>query len=85
MGGCCSRHDYWYHALRLILGIVVIVIVFWLGMMLGQIKGELGVGSGRRMMRVSYNGSAYPMMRSGQGGMMGGQSGVYPTASTTNQ
>ena len=73
MGGCCCGHGGWYRVIRWVLGIAIIMIVFCFGMMIGQLKGELG--SGRRMMRMpSYGGygRAYPMMQNGSASMMGG-------------
>jgi len=82
-GGCWGKYSCWYHIIRWILGIVIIVIVFCFGMMIGQLKGELGRSSGYRMMRTSSYGNygrAYPMMQNGQGGMMGGATGRSQTA-----
>ncbi len=76
-GWYSQRHSGWYHLVRWILGIAVIVIVFMFGMMIGQLKGELA-GSGRRMMRAPYSGGygrAYPMVQGGQGA-----AGVRPQA-----
>ena len=69
--GYCRKHNPWYHLARWALGILVIVIVFWLGLSLGRIEGELGVGGGRMMTR-SYSGGygrAYSAMRGGYGSM----------------
>jgi hypothetical protein len=70
VGGGCSGHGCWHRAIRLILGIAIILIVFCLGMMIGQLKGELNRGSGYRMMHTqSYYGGGYgyavPMMQGG--------------------
>jgi hypothetical protein len=70
--GYCKKHSCWYHALRWALGIIIILVVFWLGLSLGRLEGELGVG-GRTMARHSYSGGysrAYPAMQGG-GGVMG--------------
>lgn len=59
MGGGCG-----YHIIRWILGIAIIVIVFTLGVKLGEFKGTLE-SNGYRMMRASSYGDygrAYPMM-----------------------
>ena len=75
MGGgcCCFGHGGWYRVIRVILGIAIIVIAFCFGVMIGELKGALiRETSGHRMMRPSYYGNAYPMMRNGSSGMMGG-------------
>lgn len=70
MNGCHFNHGCWIHAVRWILGIVIIAIVFAMGLMIGELKGELGRSSGYRMMRTqSYYGGGYavPMMQNGMG------------------
>ena len=51
MNGCHFNHGCWIHAVRWILGIVIIAIVFAMGLMIGELEGELGRSSGYRMMR----------------------------------
>ena len=78
MGGCCSamKGSCWYHVVRWVLGIAIIVIVFSLGVKVGEFKATFGSGYGRHMMHASYGGGyAYPMMQNGYGGMMGGTTG----------
>jgi hypothetical protein len=69
-----------------VLGIVIIVIVFWLGLALGRLEGELlSSGSGRMMYRP-YSGysRSYPtMVQNGHAGMSGAPSAASPA--TTNQ
>jgi len=75
-GGCMGKHNCWYHVIRWILGVAILLIVFSFGIMIGELKGELS-NSGYRMMR-SYDGGydqAYPMMRAGQN-VQNGQSGT---------
>jgi hypothetical protein len=74
-GGCCFGHGGWYRVVRWILGIAIILIVFGFGVMIGELKGELGRSYGHRMMG-NYGGNygrMYPMMQngSGYGGMTG--------------
>jgi len=71
MGGCCSGRGCWYRAIRWIIGIAIILIVFCFGMMIGELKGEFG--RGYRMMHAPYygGGSAYPMMQNWQSGAAG--------------
>jgi hypothetical protein len=66
MGGCCSGHGCWRRAIRLVLGIAIIVIVFCFGVMVGELKGALiRETSGYRMM--GGYGRVYPMMQDGYG------------------
>jgi hypothetical protein len=93
-GGYMGRHSCWYHVIRWILGLAIILIVFSFGVMIGELKGELS-NSGYRMMR-SYNGGygqAYPMrggqdVQNVQGFSAGNQSQTAPSAQvvpTTNK
>ena len=42
MNGCgFGRHNGWYHLIRWILVVAIILIVFCFGMMIGQLRGEL--------------------------------------------
>jgi hypothetical protein len=82
-GGCgYGKHNCWYHVVRWILGIAIIVIVFCFGMMIGELKGALTRDSGYRMMHVSsYGGGygrAYPMTQNVPG-MMGGRTQAAPS------
>ncbi len=68
--GYCRKHNPWYHLARWALAILVIVVVFWFGLFIGRLEGQLG--GGRTMMRHSYSGGyghAYPMMQGGYGSM----------------
>jgi hypothetical protein len=91
-GGCWSGHSCWYHVVRWVLGIAIILIVFGFGVMIGELKGELA-GSGSRMMR-NYGGEygrTYPMMQgvqnvqNGQGGSTGVRTETVPVAPAANQ
>lgn len=85
MGVCCSgKYGCWYHVIRWILGIVIILMVFAFGVMIGQLREELQ-SSGYRMMRTSYYGGgyAYPTTQNGYNGMMGGVTGRLQTAPST--
>jgi hypothetical protein len=81
--GTCGHWNGWHFVLRLALGIIILVCVFWGGFQLGLIIGasNSGYGSGygmRGMMRSylnGYNGYQYGP------GMMGGW--YYPTATST--
>lgn len=88
MGGCCSGHGCWRRAIRLVLGIAIIVIVFCFGVMVGELKGALiRETSGYRMMG-GYGGysRAYPMMQNSQGGATGGLPvRVAPTTPSVSQ
>ena len=72
VNGCCFSHGCWMRVIRWILGIAIILIVFGFGVMIGQLRGELGRSSGYRMMHSSYYGGGYgggyPMMQGGYGG-----------------
>lgn len=84
--GCSHRH----YALRWILGLIILAIVFWLGIKLGEFKGAFGgyYGGyfGERHMRFNR-----PMMYGQWGpGMMGNyfyqaQPVPQPTQPSTNQ
>jgi len=70
IGGCHFNHGCWFRAVRVILGLVILLVVFCLGVMIGELKGELGRSSGYRMMHTqSYYGGGYgyavPMMQGG--------------------
>ena len=61
--GCCFGHHGRYLWLRWLLGILILVVTFWLGMKVGEFKGGMyGYGGfgGHRM-------GAYPMMMRTQG------------------
>lgn len=81
--GCCCGHHGRYIWLRWLLGILILVIVFWVGVKVGEFKGGAygwgyqSYGSHRMM---NYN----PMMMHGQGmpNMMY-RTGSAPTASPT--
>ena len=66
--GACQSH----RVLRWILGVVILLVVFWLGMMAGGMRGHFGS-------RAGYGRQPYPMMRSYNYGtaprMMGAGSG----------
>ena len=49
-GGACCGYDQWPHyVLRWVLGIAIILLAFWLGMRVGEFKGEVwGWGGGSR-------------------------------------
>jgi hypothetical protein len=83
MGGCCSGRGCWHRAIRLILGIAIIVIVFCFGVMVGELKGALiRETSGYRMMG-NYGGGygrAYPMTQNGYGGATAVPPQIVPSA-----
>lgn len=59
--GYCRKHNPWYHLARWALAIVIIIVVFWFGLSLGKLEGELGVLGGQAMMYHSGSYShAYP-------------------------
>ena len=66
-GTCCGGHHMGIYVLRWILGIIIILMIFSLGVSIGEFKGEvMGGGSIYRgsMMYDGYNGGyALPMMR----------------------
>jgi len=64
-GGCgCGWHGGWLKIVRCIFALVVLVVVFMLGVKIGELRGVLEAGRGYRMMggygRVLQNGG--PMM-----------------------
>lgn len=69
-GGCgcwgMQNHVCWRHVVRLILGIVILLIVFSFGVMIGELRGSLESNFGYRMMGYQYGGGygrMYPMMQ----------------------
>lgn len=75
-------HSCWYHVVRWILGIAIIMIVFSCGVMIGELKGAFESRFGYQMMGAGYQygggyGRAYPMMQNWTN--TGGQSGAAPT------
>jgi hypothetical protein len=72
-GNCCSAgHMHGmggkYHLLRWMLGLAIIIIVFWLGFKLGEFKGYFddygyGKGFGRGMMNYGTNNNDYLQFR----------------------
>lgn len=98
---CCGIHhlhnmDNKYHLLRWLLGIVIILVVFWMGFKLGEFKGYFGSydggyfgrGYGRGMM-MNYLGpdeNAYFLrarQQQGQTPWYGGMMWQAPISSTT--
>ena len=85
--GCCNEwgmygHNPWYHLIRFMIGIFIIIIVFSFGVMIGEVKGSLESNIGYRMMGYQYgNGSGYtyPMM---QNWSSAPQTGTSPAKST---
>ena len=81
--GCgCGWHGGWLKIVRCFFGLVVLVIVFFLGMKIGELRGILE--SGRyRTMTSAYGNSWYgqvPMMQNGQGVPAVGASSTMPPA-----
>jgi hypothetical protein len=64
--GCGSYGRCWFRIVRAIFIVIAMVIVFALGMKIGELKGMLESRGGYNMMGGRSYG-AYPMMRGGQG------------------
>ena len=72
---CMHKHGHGNFFLRLLLGLIILLFVFWLGMQIGEFKGsfEGGYGSGYGMHNVMYyRTGGLPMMQNGSG-LMGSQ------------
>ena len=67
--GMMHHHGCGYHVIRWALGLVILVIVFAFGIMIGELKGTFDASFGYRMMNgYGYGYSrAYPMMEYGYG------------------
>jgi len=68
-GGCCGcKHGCWHRVIRCVLGMVIILIVFAFGIMIGELKGELNASyRTTRMSSFGDYGRAYPTMQDGYG------------------
>lgn len=65
--GCGMHGGCWFRVLRWFFALVILLIVFMLGIKMGELRGMLESGYGYRMMRGPYNEQGYPMMPYGQG------------------
>ena len=76
-GMCCGHgHGHGNFALRLILGLAILFIVFWVGVQIGEFKASLEGGYGSYGMHdMMYYRTAAPMMLQGSAG--------WPVTSTT--
>ena len=67
--GCC-QHNWLYHALRWFFGIVIIVIVFCVGVQIGEVKNAMESGTGFRSHHMMQYGNEW-------GGQSYGNQGYY--------
>ena len=68
---CGHGHGCWHHALRLVLGVVILLIVFGVGMKVGEIKGAMEGNESDYYQSFHHNRSFYsPMMYDNQDNLM---------------
>jgi len=88
MWGChCGHRHFW---IRLVLGLIILFVVFWVGVKVGEFKSEFGRGfyGSRSHMMMRYSPSplmrAYPLGNTPSGMMQGGSGRMMtPGAATT--
>ncbi len=84
--GCHGGRHMKYCLLRWVLGILIITFVFWMGMKIGEFKGEFEGGygmHGQRGMMIQYGGAPDMMYRTGAG--VSGATGVTVTPAVPAQ
>ncbi len=67
-GGCnCNHHHHGHFLLRWLLGAVILLVVFGLGVKIGELKGNFGYGHGRTGGNMMYYQQRPGMMQWGTG------------------
>ncbi len=61
-GWYCGQGSMWFHIARWILGIIIIVMIFCLGIKVGEIKGQLEESGWNSHHYMDMNGYNRPMM-----------------------